>query len=158
MRERAHVVQTIGELDQQHAHVVGDRKQELAQVLGLLGFLGDEVELLQLGQALDQRADIIAEHLVDLGPRRRRILDGVVQQSRRDGGIVELEVGEDPRHFQRVGEIGVAGGALLLAMGFHGVDVGAVEQGFVGVRDCSGGPARSARIAASSAASLGPCG
>ena len=58
--ERAHVVQPVGELDQQHAHVVGDRQQQLAQVLGLLRLLGDEVELLQLGQAVDQRADLAA--------------------------------------------------------------------------------------------------
>ena len=33
----AHVVQAVGKLDQENADVVGDRKQELAQVLGLLG-------------------------------------------------------------------------------------------------------------------------
>ena len=38
MLERAHVVQAVGELDQQHADVVGNRQQELAQVFGLLGF------------------------------------------------------------------------------------------------------------------------
>ena len=106
-------MQPVGELDQQHPHVVGDREQELAQVLGLLGLLGDEVEPLQLGQALDQRADLAAEHLVDLGAGRRRVLDRVVQQRRRDGGVVELEVGEDRRDFERMGEIGVARGALL---------------------------------------------
>ena len=134
MPERAHVVQAIGELDQQDAHVVGDRQQQLAQVLRLLGFLGDEVELLELGQSLDERADIGAEHLIDLGARRGRVLDGVVQKRSGDGGIVELEVGEDRRNFQRVREIGVAGGARLLAMRFHGVDVGSVEQTFVGLR------------------------
>ena len=133
MPERAHVVQTVGELDQQNAHVVGDREQELAQVLRLLGFLGDEVELGELGQTFDQPADIIAEHLVDLGPRRVGILDGVVQQRGGDGRIVELEVGEDRRDFERMGEIRVAGGPLLLAMGFHGVDIGAVEQRLVGL-------------------------
>ena len=134
VRERAHVVQAVGELDQQHPHVVGDRQQELAQVLGLLGLLGDEVELLELGEALDQRADVGAEHLVDLGAGRRGVLDRVVQQRRRDGGIVELEVGQDGGDFERMGEIRIAGGALLLAMRLHGVDIGAVEQRLVGVR------------------------
>ena len=134
MRQRAHVVQPVGELDQQHAHVVGDRQQELAQVLRLLRLLGDEVELLELGQALDQRADVVAEHLVDLGAGRGGILDGVVQQGGRDGGVVELEVGQDRRHFERMREIGVAGGALLLAVRLHGVDIGAVEQRLAGVR------------------------
>ena len=82
--ERAHVVQPVGELDQQHAHVVGDREQQLAEVLRLLGLLGDEVELLELGQALDQRADVVAEQLVDLGARRLGVLDRVVQQRGRD--------------------------------------------------------------------------
>ena len=49
VRERAHVVQPVGQLDQQHLHIVGDRQQKLTQVLGLLCLLGDEVELLELG-------------------------------------------------------------------------------------------------------------
>ena len=131
--QRAHVVQTVGELHEQNAHIVGDREQELAEILRLLGFLGDEIELLQLGQAVDQRADIGAEHLVDLAARRRRILDRVVQQRGRDGGVVELQIGQDRRHFERMGKIRIARRALLLAMRLHGVDIGAVEQGFVGI-------------------------
>ena len=127
-------MQPVGELDQQHAHVVGDREQQLAQVLRLLRLARDEVELLQLGEAVDQRADLRAEHLVDLGAGRAGVLDRVVQQRRGDGGIVELEVGQDRGDFERMGEIGIAGGARLRAMRLHGVDIGAVEQVLVGVR------------------------
>jgi chorismate mutase len=88
--QRAHVVQPVGELDEQHAHVVGDREQQLAEVLGLLGLLGDEIELLELGEAVDERADLLAEQLIDLGARRLGVLDRVVQERRRDGGVVEL--------------------------------------------------------------------
>ena len=129
----AHVVQAVGELDQQHAHVVGDRQQELAQVFRLLRLLGDEVELGELGQAFDQAADVLAEQLVDLGAGGVGILDGVVQQRGGDGRIVELEVGQDRRDLERMGEVRVAGGPLLLAMGLHGVDIGAVEQRLVGI-------------------------
>ena len=73
--QRAHVVQAVGELDEQHAHVFGDGEQQFAEVLGLLGLLGDEVELLDLGQALDQLADLLAEHPVDLFARRFGVLD-----------------------------------------------------------------------------------
>ncbi len=59
--QRAHVVQAVGELDQQHANVVGDRQQQLAQVLGLLGLARDQLQPLQLGEALHQRADLVAE-------------------------------------------------------------------------------------------------
>ena len=77
--EGTHVVQPVGELDEKHAHVVGNREQQLAQVLGLLGFLGDEVELFQLCQAIDERADVGAEHLVDFAARGRRVFDRVMQ-------------------------------------------------------------------------------
>ena len=42
--QRAHIVQPVGELDEQNPNVVGDCQQELAQVFGLLGLLGDEFE------------------------------------------------------------------------------------------------------------------
>ena len=134
MADGAHVVQPVGELHQQHAHVISDGEEELAQVLGLLGLTGDEVEFLQLGQALDQGGDVLAEQTLDLGAGRLRVLDRVVQQRRRDGRVIELEVGEDRGDFQRVGEIGIAGGPLLLAMRPHRIDIGAVEQVLVDLR------------------------
>ena len=130
--ESAHIVQPVGELDQQHPHIVGDGEQELAQILRLLRLLGDEVELFQLGQPLDQMADLAAEKPVDLGTGRVGILDRVVQERRGDGRVVELKVGEDGGDLERVREIGIAGRALLLAMSPHGIDIGAVEQVFVG--------------------------
>ena len=129
--ERAHVVQTVRELDEQHADVARNGDQELAEIFRLLGLLGDEVEALDLGQAIDQAADLGAEHLVDFGPRRVGILDHVVQQRRRDGRVVELQVGQDGGDFERMGEIGRAGGALLVAVRLHRIDVRAVEQRLV---------------------------
>jgi hypothetical protein len=75
-----------------------------------------------------------AEDLVDLGARGWRVLDGVVQQRRRNCGVVKLEIGQDSRNLERVRKVGVARGALLLAMRLHGVDIGAVEQRLVRVR------------------------
>ena len=71
---------------------------------------------------------------VDLGAGRVGVLDRVVEQRDRDRRVVELEVGQDAGDFERMGEIGVAVGALLRAMLLHGVDVGLVEQVLVGVR------------------------
>ena len=138
--EGAHVVQAVGELDQKNANIVGNGEKKLAEVLGLLGFSRNQVELLQLGQAFHQVPDIRAEYLIDLRARGRRVLDRVVQQRRRDGGVVELEVGQNRRNFKRMREIRIARGALLLAVRLHGVDVGAVEQSFVGVRIVAADP------------------
>ena len=79
----------------------------------------------------------VAEQLVDLLAGDRGVLDHVVQQGGDDGRGVQPVVGEDAGHLDRVGEIGVAGGARLRAVHAHGVDVGAVEQGLVGGRDRS---------------------
>ncbi len=59
-------MQAIGELDQQHANILGHGEKELAQVFRLGGFLGDEVEPADLGQPFDQRADLLAEQVLDL--------------------------------------------------------------------------------------------
>ena len=72
--------------------------------------------------------------LIDFAAGGLGILDGVVQQRRDDGGVVELEVGEDGCDFERMREIGIAGCAGLRAVRLHGVDIGAVQQIFVGVR------------------------
>ena len=132
--ERAHIVQPVGELDQKHAHVIGDRQQQFAEIFRLLGLFGDEVEFFELGQPLDQPADVVTEQAVDFGTRGLGILNGVVQEGRRDGRVVELEVGENGRDLDRMGEIRIAGCAPLLTVRLHGVDVGAIEQRLVRVR------------------------
>ena len=61
---------------------------------------------MSLGEALDQRADVRPEHLVDLAAGRGGVLDRVVQQGGRDGRIVELEIGQDRRDLERMREGG----------------------------------------------------
>jgi hypothetical protein len=133
MLERTHVVQPVGELDQEHPHVIGNREQKLAQVLGLLGALGDKIELLDLGQPVDETPDILAEQLLDFRPRGRSVLDRIVQQADRDGGFIEPHVGQDGGDFERVGDIGVAARTRLLAMLLHGVDISLVQQSLVDI-------------------------
>ena len=77
--ERAHVVQAVGELDQQHPDVARNRDQQFAEILGLFGLFGHEIEPLDLGQPIDELADLFAEELIDLGARRVRVFDGIVQ-------------------------------------------------------------------------------
>ena len=52
--QRAHVVQAVGELHQQHADVVRHREHQLAEILRLLGALGEKFELGEFGDAVDQ--------------------------------------------------------------------------------------------------------
>jgi hypothetical protein len=57
-----------------------------------------------------------------------------VQQRRDDRRVVELQVGEDGGDFEGMREVRVAGGALLIAVRLHGVDIGAIEQRLVRLR------------------------
>ncbi len=127
----AHIVQAVGQLDHQHPHVAGDGQDELAQVFGLAGVLGGQLQPRQLGHTLHQLADLGAEQLVDVGAGDRGVLDHIVQQGGDDGGGVQPIVGQYARHLDRMGEVGVAGRASLRAVHAHGVDIGAIEQRLV---------------------------
>ena len=113
--ERAHVVQAVGELDDDHAHVGDHGEQHLADVLGLVVFAVGELDLVELGDAFDDVRDLLAEALGDLGGGDVGVFDGVVQQAGGDGGGVHLQFGEDLRDFERMDDVGLAGGALLSA-------------------------------------------
>ncbi len=132
--KRAHVVQPVGELDEQHADVVAQRQQELAQIFRRSFVLGLGLDLAELGHSVDQPGDVLAEQFLDLLRGRERVLDGVVEDRGDDRLVVELEVGEDSGDFDRVAEIGVARRPHLRSMRFHREDVGAVDQSFVRIR------------------------
>lgn len=125
-------MQAVGELDEQHPHVIRNGQEKLAEILALGGALRDEIEPLDLGQAVHESADLRPEGLVDLLQGRLRILHRVVEDRRRDSGVVEFQIGEDRRHFEGMAEEQVAGCALLVAMGHHGIHVSAVEKRLVG--------------------------
>ena len=127
-------MQPISELDQKHTHIVCDRQQQFAEIFRLLCFLRDQVQFFQLGQAINQPADIMTEQTVDFRSRSLGILDGIVEKCGSDRRIVEFEVGENCRNLDRVRKIGVAGCPSLFAMRLHRIDVGAVKERFVCVR------------------------
>ena len=58
---RAHVVETVGNLDQDDADVLCHRQQHFAQILHLLVFLAGILHTGQLGNALDDIRDGSAE-------------------------------------------------------------------------------------------------
>ena len=131
--ERAHVVQTVRELHQKHADVLRHREQELPEVLGLRGLGRLKLELVELGDAVDEASHHGPEEARDLLDRGAGVLHRVVEQSRRDRGAVELEAGQDAGHLDGVVEIGIAGRSELGPMRLHGEDVGPVQEVLVGV-------------------------
>ena len=114
--ERAHVVQAVGELDQDDPDVRGHRDHHLAVVLGLRLVARLERDPGQLGHAVDEAGDLLAEGLVDLVERRRRVLDRVVQQRRAQRRGVQAHARADLRDADRVGDEVLAGLAALVGV------------------------------------------
>ena len=114
--DRAHVVQPVGELDEDDPHVLGHRDDHLAVVLRLGLLAARELDPRQLRDPLDELGDLGAElraHLVEL---RVRVLDDVVEERRGDRLLVEMELGADARDAVRVVDERLARAAHLTAM------------------------------------------
>ena len=106
--QRAHVVQPVRELDEDDAHVARHREQHLAEILGLrvLGRL--ELDLVELGQAVDQVRDRFAEGVGDLVLGDGGVLHHVVQQRGHQRLAVHVPAGEDFGDCERVRDVGLA--------------------------------------------------
>jgi hypothetical protein len=106
-------VETVGELDQDHALVPDHRGDHLPVVLGLRLLATLEMDSRQLRDTFDELRDLVAElrpHLVDL---RLRVLDDVVQERGGNGLLVLPQLGEDLRGAPRVANERFTGAALL---------------------------------------------
>ena len=121
-RDRAHVVQAIGELDQDDPDVRGHRHHHLAVVLGLRLVARLERQPGQLRDAVDEAGDLLAEGLVDLVQRGAGVLDGVVQQRRAQRLGVEPHARADLGHADRVDDEVLAGLTTLIGVVQAGVD------------------------------------
>ncbi len=126
--EGPHVVQSVSELHEEHADVPRHRDQHLAEALRLLVLLAREVDSPELGDAVDQERDLVAEELLDLVVGRVGVLDRVVEQGRAHARGVELHVGDDPGDAHRMDEVGITALAHLPVVHAGGIHIGLVDQ------------------------------
>ena len=132
--QSAHVVRAVGQLDENHANVARHGDDHLAEVFGLLLFLGDVGgQLGELGDAVDELGHLGAEQVGDVIHCRQRVFDRVVQQAGDDRRLVELELRQDAGHLERVDEVGLARLAHLPLMDLGAVDVSLLDDVEVGV-------------------------
>ena len=130
--ERAHVVQPVGELDHQHPDVLGHRDDHLADGLGLRGLA--VLDLVELGDAVDEHGDLFAEVASQVRDRVRRVLDGVVQERGAQGRRRHTELGQDGGDRERVRDVRVTALAELAGVVLLRGPVGALDHAEVGLR------------------------
>ena len=129
----AHVVEPIGQFDQDHAQVVGHGQQHLANALGLARPRVAHHDLAHLGHPRDDVTHLAAEHGFDLFCGGVGVFDDVVEQTGGDAHRVEVHLSQDMGHFQGVGEVGFAGEAQLSGMHLGRIDVGAFHDVQIGL-------------------------
>ena len=78
--ERPHVVQTVGQFHQDDADVGHHGEQHLADAFGLALLARIEVDLAQLGDAVDTARHVVAELVADFLDGGGGVLHDVVQQ------------------------------------------------------------------------------
>ncbi len=126
--QRPHVVEPVGELDQDDPDVLGHRQQHLADVLGLLLLVAVRAELGQLRDPVDELGDLGPELLLDVGQAVLRVLRDVVEERRLDGGRVDPELGQDLGRRDRVRDVRLAGRPLLAVVRGHREVEGAADR------------------------------
>jgi hypothetical protein len=109
-------VQAVGQLDHDHAQVARHRQQHLAETLGGRFLAVAELQLVQLGDAVDEFGHGFAELGGQMLAGERRVFDGVVQDRRDQRLRVQAQLGQHLGHRHRVGDVGLAGFAGLARM------------------------------------------
>ena len=111
--DRPHVVQAVGELDEDDARILRHRDDHLAVVLDLRVLAARELDARQLRDALDEPRDLVAELALDVRDVASRVLDDVVEERCRQRLLVEMERREDLRRAPRVPDEVLARAAAL---------------------------------------------
>ena len=114
--EGAHVVQFVGQLDEDDAHVLHHGEEHLADGLRVLQRARAAAQDRDLRHPLHEGLHLPAELLAQRGLRGLGVLQHVVQQRGNDRLRVHVDVHQDRGDAQRVDEEGVPRGALLLTV------------------------------------------
>ena len=112
----AHVVGTVGQLDEDDAYILGHGQQHFAKRLCLALFAGVEVQLVQLGQPVDEVCHRFPETLHQILLGDAAVFHGIVQQGSHERGGVELPVRTDGGDSNRVGDVGITTAAPLVGV------------------------------------------
>ena len=113
----AHIVQAVGDLDEDDADVLGHGHEHLAQVLHLLVLFAGVLHAAELRDALDDVRDSRAELAGNVLMGEVRVLYNIVQERGDDGVLIQTHVDGDVRRGDAVRDIRRAVAPLLPGVG-----------------------------------------
>ena len=102
----AHIVQPVGNLNQDNADILRHCHEHLAQIFHLLVFLAGVLHSGQLRNSLDDIRDRLAELPCNIVMSKLSVLNYIVQQGCNDRVLVKPHVNGDIRRCYAVGDIG----------------------------------------------------
>ena len=129
----AHVVQPVGQLDENDAHVTRHRQQHFAKRLSLVLLASAEPQTFKLGQPVHQFGCSRTKFFNQFDLGDTLVFNRVMHQRGHDGLRVKAPVGTQARHGDGVGDVGQATGAELPQVGFISELVGLSYQAHVGL-------------------------
>jgi hypothetical protein len=114
-----HVVEAIGELDEDDPDVLGHRQEHLADVLGLLLLMAVGAEPRQLRHAVDEPGDLGTEAILDVGEAVLGVFGDVMEDRGSHRDRVDPELGRDLGRGDRMRHVWFAGRPPLALVGLH---------------------------------------
>ena len=103
-----HIVQAIGELDDDDADIADHREEHLAEALGLAILGGEEVKLGELGDAIDAAGNFGSELLPDILAGDAGVFNHVMQQAGLEAHHVHPHIGQDVGDLDGMRHVGLA--------------------------------------------------
>ncbi len=126
--QRAHVVQPVGQLDQDHPDIAGHGHGHLLEVFRLGFGFGFEVHLGQFADPVDQFGHGFAKLRAERFLGNTGVFDHVMQHRSHQALMVHVHIGKNICHRKRMGDIRLATAAALTVVGLFGVEIRSADQ------------------------------
>ncbi|RMS61260.1 hypothetical protein ALP63_05250 [Pseudomonas syringae pv. aceris] len=126
--QRAHVVQAVGELDQNDANVARHGHGHFLEVFRLGFGLGLEIHLGQFADPIDQFRDGLAKLGAERFLGNPGVFDDVMQHRSHQALMVHVHVGKNVRHRKGMGDVGFTAATALAIVGLFGVEIRSADQ------------------------------
>ena len=101
-----HVVEPVGQFDQDNPDILDHGKNHLSEIFGLIFFRRSNGDAADLCQTIDQLGDFVTEVFPYLFKGGQCILHGIMKEAGGHAGDIQLELSQDSGHFHGMDQIG----------------------------------------------------